>query len=78
MIPGILCKFCLRSLVDFVFQGGVSRERVLYVLPVPRVKKSVYNKGKSGYNRSAVKNDTKCVQGIDDEMQHTHVEDAQR
>lgn len=38
----------------------------------------MYDKGNSGYNRSAVKNKAKSVQGIEDEMQRVHVEDAQR
>ena len=32
------------------------------------MKKSVYDKGKIGVYRSAVKNDEKCVQCIDDEI----------
>lgn len=42
----------------------MSREKVVYVSPVPRVKKCVYDKGESGYNGAAVKNDAECVQGI--------------
>lgn len=42
-------------------QGGVSRERVLYVLPVPRVKKSVrVRQRRFGVYGSAVKDNANC------------------
>lgn len=41
--PRVLRKFDLKALVNVV-----SRERVLYVLPVPRVKQSAYDEGLSG------------------------------
>jgi hypothetical protein len=76
MIPRVLCKSRLNCLTGSI-RGGVSRVSALCIAPVPRLKKAVYDIGKSGYIGSAVKNNAKCVQGIDDEMRSERAKNAQ-